>query len=506
MLLLFAAVAASAQNPAFRKGAELFQQARYEEALHEFEQAARADPGNAVIENALGLAETKLNRIEEADRHYEAAVRLNPKLAGAHRNLGVNYLNAKHYDAAEKQFRQALALEPGDPFPHYYLALVFLSSGRDEQAVAEAGPARALLANDPDAEFQMAKASLRTGHTELGLDLVGALEKVALSPAQEFELATLLNAKRLFPQTVAILRRIVQANPGAWVNRYNLADALVQAGETSEAVTVLESLSAERPQDALVLSLLGSAYENTGQKDRALECYRNAVAAAPGNHDYYLDYARLLADLNRYDQSEKFIESSLQQFSGDYALTIRLGALQMMQGKLEEARHTFESAINANPNVVLGHVALAQTYLRERRDEDAARVLGDARGKLPPDAMVEHYYGLALVRMQRFRDALAPLQESARLDPDDPETYYLLGKADAALNRNEAARTDFERVIALDPRHAGAHYQLSRVYAQLGDAAKAQEMAELTKKLIRSQREDGLKAQRARLGKLEPNQ
>ena len=82
--------------------------------------------------------------------------------------------------------------------------------------------------------------------------------------------------------------------------------------------------------------------------------------------------------------------------------------------------------------------------------------------------------------------------------------YYLLGKADAALNRNEAARADFEHAILLDPRHAGAHYQLSRVYAQLGDDAKAKEMAERTKQLIQSQREDGLKAQRARLGKLEP--
>lgn len=63
-ILMLASVLAWAQNPAFRKGVELFQQARYEEALGEFEQAGRAEPGNAVIENALGLADTKLNRFE----------------------------------------------------------------------------------------------------------------------------------------------------------------------------------------------------------------------------------------------------------------------------------------------------------------------------------------------------------------------------------------------------------------------------------------------------------
>ena len=504
-VLMLAAALALAQNPAFRKGVELFQQARYEEALGEFEQAGRAEPGNAAIENALGLACTKLNRIEQANRHYEKAIRLDPKLADPHRNLGIDYLDAKQYDTAEKQFQIALTLAPDDPFPHYYLALLFLSSGRDQQAVAQVQPARALLSNDPDAEFRMAEACLRIGRTDLGMAFVEALEKkAALSVAQEFDLATLLNSKRLYPETVARLRRIAEANPGGWENRYNLADALLEAGQAAEAIALLETLSAERPKDATVLSLLGMAYESAAKPDRALESYRNAVAADPGNHDYYLDYARLLADLDRYDESEQFIENSLRQFGDDYALTIRLGALQMMQGKLEDARHTFRKAIEAHPDIALGHVALVQTYLREHRDEEAARVLSSAREKLAPDAMLEHYYGLSLERLQRFQDAIAPLRNAVRLNSNNAETHYLLGKAYVALDRTEAARTEYERVIQLDPGHASAHYQLSRIYGQLGDTAKARQLAGQTRQLIQTQREEGLKAQRARLGKLEP--
>jgi tetratricopeptide (TPR) repeat protein len=496
---------AQGQNPDFRKGVELFQQQHYEEALSVFEQAARAEPGNAAIENALGLTDTKLNRIEEANRHYDNAIRLDPKSAGAYRNLGLNYLDAKQYDAAEKEFRLALAIEPNSPFSHYYLALVYLSLGRDEQAAAQAEPALSLLSNDHAAEFRMAEASLRAGHTEQGLALVNALEKrAALTAAQEFDLATLLNSKRLYAQTVTRLRRVVEMVPDGWANRYNLADALLEAGQTNEAISLLESLSANSPQNAAVLSLLGLAYETAGKPERALQFYQKAVAAEPGNHDYYLDYARMLADLNRYDESEKFIESSLRQFGDDYALTIRLGALQMLQGKLEEARQTFRKAIDANPGVALGHVALAQTYLREHHDENAARELADTRAKLAPDANVEHYYGLALLRLQRYQEAIAPLQRAIRLNPDDAETSYLLGKAEIALNRTEAARADFERAIQLDPQNASAYYQLSRIYAGLGEAAKAREMAQRTRQLIQSQREEDLKAQRVRLGALVP--
>jgi len=332
---------------------------------------------------------------------------------------------------------------------------------------------------------------------------VNALEKQAPLPTvREFELATLLNAKGLYAQTVDRLRRVAEADP-RWENRYNLADALLEAGKGREAVALLAPLATERPHDAVVLSLLGMAHESAGHSEQALDFYRQAVAADPANHDYYLDYARMLADLNRYDESEQFVAQSLRQFSGDYALTIRLGALEMMQGKIDEARQTFQKAIREHPEIALGHVALVQTYLREHRDEDAVRELADTRAKLAPDAMVEHYYGVALERLQRFEEAVVPLQNAARLNPSAAESHYLLGKAYFSLNRITEARTEFEKAIQVDPGHVSAHYQLSRIYGQLGETEKASQMAALTRLLIQKQREDGLKAQRARLGKLE---
>ncbi len=505
LLLLTVGAFAQQRDPNFAAGIQCFQQSRYEEALQYFEQAARAQPANGSIENAIGLADTKLHRLEEANRHYANAIRLNPKSADPHRNLAVNELAAHDFDAAQKQLSLALAIEPEDPFSHYYLALVFLATGDDGHAAAQAEPARSLFLNDPDAAWRMANACIRTGHTEQGLGLIDSLEKQStLTAAQEFDIASLLNSQHLYTQTVSHLRRVLELNPGVWANRYNLADALLEAGQTTEALSILESLAAEHSHEAPVLSLLGSAYESSGKPDRALECYRKAVAADPENHDYYLDYARVLADLNGYDDSEKFIETSLRQFGNDYALTIRLGALEMMQGKLEEARQTFRKAIATDPNLALGHVALAQTYLREHRDDDAAKELADSRARLAPDANLDHYYGLSLVRLERYEQALAPLEQAARLNPADPETFYLLGKANAALNRFAAARAHFEHAIQLDPQNASAHYQLSRIYTQLGDTDKGRQMAELTRQLIQSQREAGLKAQRARRGTLEP--
>lgn len=502
-LLLAAWAAPQAPDPRLQKGLALFQQEHYTEAFVEFEAAARAHPGNAAIENVLGITATKLGRIEQANQHYRRAIRLDPKLAAAHKNLGFNLLNGKQYVEAETQLKTALTLDGADPFPHLYLAMLYLASGRDKDAIERLAPARALLVNEPAVACDMVKACVRAGRAAEGLALAADLEqKAAFSVSQEYELAALLYAKQLYPESVERFRRIAAAS-NSWGNRYNLAIALTAARQGAEAVKVVEALAAERPQDPNVLSLLGSAYEASDQPRQALDAYQRAVRADPENPDRYLDYSRLLMDLDRYDESEQFVREGLNAVRDTYALHMRLGSVQMMAARYDQARASFHEAIAAHPEIPLGYVALARTYFKEGQDEEAAKVLTAARAKLPPDFLLEYYTGLALSRVDRKAEAAAALEAAVRLNGAVPEPHYELGKVYFATDRIEAARAEFERTIQLAPAHANAHYQLSRIYTRLGQSEKAREMADKTRELKRLQREEGLRAQRARLKGLE---
>ena len=137
------------QADSLQRGLELFRQEKYEAALQQFEEARRLQPGNASIDNFIGITETKLGRMDEANKDYETAIRIDPKLAGPHTNLGFNYLSKKQYELAEKQLRTALALDGADPFTHYYLAVLYLTTARDKDALPHIEPAITLLENDP---------------------------------------------------------------------------------------------------------------------------------------------------------------------------------------------------------------------------------------------------------------------------------------------------------------------------------------------------------------------
>jgi tetratricopeptide (TPR) repeat protein len=501
VICLLAASIAPAQDAHVRQGVTYFQQEQYAKALEEFQQAHAAQPNDASVDNLIGIAETKLGQIDEGNRYYKLAIGLDPRLAGPYKNLAVNYLSATHYDLAEQVLKQAEVVAPQDPFVHYYLAEIYLDTSRDREAVAQLEPARALIGKDPDLGSQMAAACLRVDMKTEATELISNLESgPGLNVEQEYRLGILLAEKEMYPAAVERFRRIVQRQPASWTGKFDLAVALIDANELPEAIAVLEPLTSERSSDARLFTLLGAAYEATGDYPEALKAYASAVRNDPDNSDLYLDYTRLLMDLDRYGEAAQIVQQGMKNAPDAYALNLRLGSIDMTLGQYDQARQLFQKAIDQHPDIALGYVALAQAYMRDGKDADAAKLLADVRGKLPPDAMLEYMYGLALSHLSQNDEAVSAFRRSVALDPKVAESHYELGKLYFQLGQIPQAREEFQRVIAIAPDHANAHYQLSRVYARLGETANSREMAAETQVLLQRQRGTALQAQKARLG------
>ena len=501
LVLVLLSSAAFGQSDALQRGLELFRQEKYEAALQQFEEAKQAEPADASIENLIGITETKLGRIEEANTDYEAAVRLDPKLPGPRKNLAFNYLSAGKYDLAEKQLRIALIADGSDPFVHYYLVLVYLSAGRDRDALAHIRAAQPALENDPQAAFLATKVCLRSNDPAEALKLIASLEQHAsLSAAQEYALAKALDDKRMYVESAERFRRIVQMQPGSWENQYNLAVALLRAKESAQAFPLLASMMAANSNDANILTKLASVYESAGNSPLALEAYRKAILADPQNPDRYLDCSRLLMDLNRYKEALDIVERGISNSRDDYPLTVRLGAVEMMMGDRAKAQETYRRAIAEHPEIPLGYVALAQSYMKEGDDQDALKTLAAGRAIVPRDFELEYVFGLASSKSGLQNQAMAAFKSAEQLDPNVVEPHYQLGIMYMKLQQWSNAQTEFNQVLKLDPHRAAAYYQLSRAYARTGQLEKAHQMAMLGSQLEQAEQADAIKAEKVRLG------
>ena len=490
-----------------QKALDLFKQQNYAQALQEFESARAAQPGNAAIENALGSTETKLGQIEAGNLPYLESIRLNSDFEEAHKNLGFNYLSSNQFGPAERELNTALHLKPDDPYPHLYLAILYLATARDQQAVEQVKPSLPLLVNDRVTAFQLAKACLRVNQPEQAVAIVstpGSGDGFTLGERRE--LADLFFQKHSYLAAAEQFRRIVSTDQNSWQNKFNLAVALLNAKKADEAATILEPLAVERPNDAKTFSLLGSAYESANRMPQALKAYQKEAYANPQESDGYLDYTRLLMDLARYDEAQQFVIAGLKVVHEPYPLYMRLGSVQMMASKYDQARESFQRAVDEHPEISVGYVALAQICFKTGQNEQAAKLLADVRQKLKPDFLLEYYYGLSLDRLGRQGEAIAAFEKSVALNPDVAEIHFELGKLYFGTNRVDQARAQLEKSLQVDPHYAKSYVYLSRIYARLGDSEKAHRLADRARQFKQDEREESVRSQESRLRSFQPLQ
>jgi tetratricopeptide (TPR) repeat protein len=492
-----------AQSAAFEEGVKLIREGRFDQARVKLEEAHRLAPGNAVIENLLGITETKLGNIDEANRDYRNAIRIQPSLAAAHKNLGFNLLTARDFSNAEPELREALRLDPGDEFVHYYLALLALGTGHDAEALGQASHAASLIENDPDADAGLVEAEIRLGHSDAALSRITSMETAnQLSSAREYPIAVLLTQHSYYHQALHCFQRIASIDP-SWENRYNLALAMLYDQQPAEAATLLAALHAERPAHADTLMFLGSAFEMQQKMPEALEAYRAALIADPSNPDRTLDYTRLLMDMDRYDEAIQIVQAGVGDTSST-ALRLRLGAVEMIKGDYPAARDAFHTALAADPTLDAAYVGLAQTEARQGSDVNAIHILEEARHTLPNHYPLEYYFGLLASRMGREQEAIVAFENATRLQPSSPDPFFELGKVYSSQQNWLQAQKALERVIELNSQFVPAHYQLSRVYSHLGLSSKAESEVQQTRTLVDTQRDQALRKQRERGASFQP--
>ncbi len=149
----------------------------------------------------------------------------------------------------------------------------------------------------------------------------------------------------------------------------------------------------------------------------------------------------------------------------------QLGNIYLEQNRVSSGITALNQALKFNPKNLSTRYSLIQAYAGIGRVNEAAvefRQLTKTIDSSKTGLLFYHLAGARVAIAQRdFPKAVEHYQQALIIDPEDPETYYLLGLVYLSLNDLESAERCLLHTIALDPNHAPAQHALNEIRRHL---------------------------------------
>ena len=118
-------------------------------------------------------------------------------------------------------------------------------------------------------------------------------------------------------------------------------------------------------------------------------------------------------------------------------------------------------------------------------DLSLAMVLGNPSSSSPDmneisnTENVEYQKGSVAAYNGKYHDAIKHLKRAAKLSPENPDVFNLLGYSNRKLDQFGEALNFYRMALNLDPRHLGANEYIGELYLQTQNIKKAEEHLEV---------------------------
>jgi TolB-like protein/Tfp pilus assembly protein PilF/class 3 adenylate cyclase len=226
----------------------------FQGALPSYEEALKRLPNSPFVLEQMAHLERRLGQFDAAQKHYEAAAQLDPRNIGILSTVADTLQTVRRFDEAQTVLDRVLEISPGNESALAAKAAIFQGQGRLKEAAEVLAK---IPANSQD-------------------DGVTIQRFVQLYDERRFD-AAVVYVQRNLPPSVA--------NDPRTITFLGLCQKL--SGKTNEARdTLVRAITAMKPTPDAVVPVdarqlpcyLALAYASLGEKDKALEQARQAVA------------------------------------------------------------------------------------------------------------------------------------------------------------------------------------------------------------------------------------
>ena len=173
--------------------------------------------------------------------------------------------------------------------------------------------------------------------------------KLPGNPRAHDNLANALLEANRTPEAVAQYRAALQLAPDDVQAHYNLGNVLLQAGDLPGAIAHYQAALRAAPAFDRALDNLGTAYLRAGRLPEALAAFAAAVAADPAYPSAHYNLANALARAGRLDAAIAEYRSAVRLAPGLTDAHFNLATALIQSGRTGEAMAEYEAVLRLNP-------------------------------------------------------------------------------------------------------------------------------------------------------------
>jgi len=457
-------------DPAVRKqkyfddGQKYFKTGQFGEAVIEFSNALKIDPGFADAHFQLAESYLRLEQRERACQELVRTTELRPGDGRARMELATLLIQLRRFDQARDQANLLLKARPDDPGVHALASSLFAAQDKIPDAIAEMQRSIALAPGHWESYLSVGLLQLKGGDqasAEASFKKVIELNPRAMQA--RLVLGSYYQSQKDFLDAEKQFRDAEALDPSAIDPRKALAGLYLAEGKKPDAEQVLLQARRDLPHNPDAFLALSNFYFMNGEVDKSVAEYRLLYQERPEDLRVKKKYVQLLIQADRLDDARKVTGEMLRTNPKDDDALVYRSQLEISAGDPADAQRTLQAVVANSPDNIQAHYALGVALQKQGNPERAENEWREALRLDPNYLDAERSIADAAMLQGDMNTLEDAANQMIRLQPGSADGYALRALANINRRHDTEAELDVRRAIAASPQSAFGYVELGNL-------------------------------------------
>jgi tetratricopeptide (TPR) repeat protein len=298
----------------------------------------------------------------------------------------------------------------------------------------------------------------------------------ALSLAQAPDLEAL-------KRTVAVEAANVERAPDDTDALYRLGLAYLSLGEPKKAIPPLTALTRRDPESVDGKLLLARALRGAGEMEKARVLLDTTLTSMPDVAALYSERAQLARQLDDLPTTVRMYRKAIELMPLDPQLHFNLGEALQKHSQLDEALAAYRKALDLQPDLTVATVNLGKALAEKGLYQQAKEVLASVTRQTLVDPEAHYNLGVILMREGSVTQAITEFERAVAIAPRHAPSLNNLGVAWDQSANDKKALEYFRKAAAAEPGYAEAWFNQGMTLMKLNQTQAATRAFEQALKL-----------------------